>query len=124
MNAVVSSADVTWLVAHEDCLPVIDAARAHGQISISPSRVIVVGDAASALKVAPAALDSIAGDARDSHDAPIVRDVRITRTVLRSDVLHAVRGEPLDPELQNAPVSALSMFALWPLWGRLGEDGS
>lgn len=34
------------------------------------------------------------------------------------------RGEPLDPELQNAPVSALSMFALWPLWGRLGEDGS
>lgn len=33
------------------------------------------------------------------------------------------RGEPLDPELQNAPVSALSMFALWPLWGRLGEEG-
>lgn len=30
---------------------------------------------------------------------------------------------PLDPEVQNAPVSALATFALWPLWGRLGEDG-
>lgn len=60
------------------------------------AHIIVVGDAASALKVAPAALDSIAGDVPDSPDAPVVRDVRITRTVLRSDVLHAVRGEPLD----------------------------
>lgn len=33
-------------------------------------------------------------------------------------------GEPLDPELQNSPVSALSTFALWPLWGRLGDDGA
>lgn len=32
------------------------------------------------------------------------------------------RSEALDPELHNAPVSALSMFALWPLWGRLGDD--
>jgi long-chain acyl-CoA synthetase len=42
---VVDNADVTWLVAHKDCLPMIDAAREQGQISIPPSQVIVVGGA-------------------------------------------------------------------------------
>ncbi|MBA3549829.1 MAG: DUF4388 domain-containing protein [Nannocystis sp.] len=50
----------------------------------STANVIIVGDAAAALRVAPAALDSIAEDAR------------VIRTVLRSEVLHVVRGEPLD----------------------------
>ena len=51
---------------------------------LSVAHVIIVGDAAAALRVAPAALDSIAGDAR------------VMRTVLRSEVLHVVRSEPLD----------------------------
>jgi len=63
---VVGSADVTWLVAHEDCLPVIDAARAHGQISISPSRVIVVGDAVGGM----IAWKDLASDPRDTFAAP------------------------------------------------------
>ena len=31
-------------------------------------------------------------------------------------------SEPPAAELQNTPVSALSTFALWPLWGRLEDD--
>lgn len=38
---------------------------------------------------------------------------------VRSVTLH---GEPPSPELQNTPVSPLSTFALWPLWGKLEED--
>lgn len=53
----------------------------------SSAHIVVVGDVASALQVAPAALDTIGGESRS---------VRVTRTVLRSEVLHAVRGEPLD----------------------------
>ena len=37
----------------------------------------------------------------------------------RSATLH---GEPPSPELHNTPISSLSTFALWPLWGRLEED--
>lgn len=38
---------------------------------------------------------------------------------VRSVTLHS---EPPSPELQNMPVSPLSTFALWPLWGKLEED--
>ena len=38
---------------------------------------------------------------------------------VRSVTLH---GEPPAPELQNTPISPLSTFALWPLWGKLEED--
>lgn len=58
--------------------------------------VIIVGDAAAALNVSPDALESIGGDAR------------VTRTVLRSEVLHAVRGEPLDLIIAVAAVALLA----------------
>ena len=38
---------------------------------------------------------------------------------VRSVTMH---GEPPSPELQNTPISPLSTFALWPLWGKLEED--
>jgi hypothetical protein len=31
-------------------------------------------------------------------------------------------GEAAAAELQNTPISALSTFALWPLWGRLEDE--
>lgn len=64
---VVNSADVTWLVAHKDCLPVIDTAREAGQISIPRSHVIVVGGGAEA---GMPAWEELASEPRDTFEAP------------------------------------------------------
>ena len=63
---VVDNADVTWLVAHKDCLPMIDAAREQGQISIPPSQVIVVGGATDGM----IAREYLASAPRDTFEAP------------------------------------------------------
>jgi long-chain acyl-CoA synthetase len=42
---VVDLAELTWIVTHRDCLPVIFAARDSGQIDIALSHIIVVGGA-------------------------------------------------------------------------------
>jgi len=62
----------------------------------STPNIIIVGDAAAALNVTPDALESIGGDAR------------VTRTVLRSEVLYVVRHEPLDLIVAVAAVALLA----------------
>lgn len=67
LGHVVGSADVTWLIAHEDCLPVILSARAEGHIDIPVERIIVVGSGGE--PGMPAWAD-LASEPRDKFDAP------------------------------------------------------
>lgn len=63
---VVNSAEVTWIVAHKDCLPVILAARQNGQIDIPLSRIIVVGGAETDMM----SWEELASRPRDNFEAP------------------------------------------------------
>ena len=63
---VVDTAAVTWLVAHKDCLPLIDAARQEGQITIPLSQVIVVGDPGCDMP----AWEDLAARPRDTFEPP------------------------------------------------------
>ena len=66
LGHVVGSADVTWLIAHADCLPVILSARAEGHIDIPLSQIIVVGGAGAGM----VAWEDLASEPRDDFQAP------------------------------------------------------
>lgn len=63
---------------------------------IATTNVLIVGDAAGALKASPAAIDAACGDAR------------VTRTVLRSEVLRVVRDGLVDAIVVASPASLLA----------------
>lgn len=63
---VVTAAGVSWIIAHADCLPVVEEAVATGQIEASPERIIAVAGVNDAYR----AWESLADAPLESFAAP------------------------------------------------------
>jgi long-chain acyl-CoA synthetase len=66
LGHIVESADVTWFIAHKDCLDVILSAREQGLIDLPLSQIIVVGGAPDGMT----AWEELASEPRDTFEAP------------------------------------------------------